>query len=272
MRQYLGAPDTMAYWQSEDERLTIHSGDAVNVMRGMADESADLVWADPPYHLSGKGSTCQGGKRKRVAKGAWDVPKMPMEHLAYCMTWIGEARRILKPSGTIMVCGSMHNVSVVGFALQSLECRMLNDICWVKANPSPNLGCRMLTHSHESILWASLGPRAKHYFNYKELKALNGDKQLKDVWTFKRPHPRETVHGKHPTQKPRDLVTRCLIAALPEGGLVVDPFAGSGTTGVAAALGAERGWRYAGIELDPQWNEIAQARMQAVLDSEKKAA
>lgn len=262
----------MTYWKSENDQLRIHTGDAVAVMREMEDESVDLVWADPPYHLSGKGTTCQGGKRKDVSKGAWDLPKTPMAHLAWSMTWLGEARRILKPTGSIMACGSMHNAYVVGFSMQALGSRMLNDISWVKRNPSPNLGCRTLMYSHESILWCSLGPRAKHYFNYKELRELNEGKQQTDVWHFGRPEKDELTHGKHPTQKSVRMVKRCLIAALPEGGLVVDPFAGSGTTGVAAALGHERGWRYEGIELDEGWNELARKRIEDVVKVTKSQA
>jgi site-specific DNA-methyltransferase (adenine-specific) len=262
----------MAYWQSEDERLKIHTGDAVTAMRGMEAESVDLVWADPPYHLSGKGTTCQGGKRKSVAKGPWDLPKTPMSHYAWTMTWLEEVRRILKPTGSIMVCGSMHNVYVVGFAMQTLGCRILNDIAWVKANPSPNLGCRTLMYAHESVLWASLGPRAKHHFNYKELKELNEGKQQKDVWKFGRPEKDEQAYGKHPTQKPMRLIKRCLTATLPDGGLVVDPFAGSGTTGVAAALGQDRGWRYEGIELEQSWNDVARKRIEDAIGSKREAA
>lgn len=258
----------MIHWQTEDERLKVHTGDAVAIMREIDDESVDLIWADPPYHLSGRGTTCQAGTRQSVAKGSWDLPKTPMAHFAWSMTWLGEARRVLKPTGSIMACGSMHNAFVVGFSMQALGSRMLNDISWVKTNPSPNLGCRTLTYSHESLLWCSLGPRAKHYFNYQELKELNEGKQQTDVWRFGRAEKEETVHGKHPTQKPVRLVKRCLIAALPENGLVLDPFAGSGTTGVAAAREAQRGWRYVGIELDPDWNEVGRKRIESVVSDQ----
>ena len=263
----------MIHWKSEDERFTIYIGDAVSVMRELPDESVDMVVADPPFGLSKPGgTTCRGGRRASSTKGSWDLPKTPMCQLAWAMTWMSEARRILRPTGSIMVCASMHNAYSSGFSLQNLGYRLLNDITWVKIAPSPNLGCRTLQYAHESILWASLGPRAKHYFNYDELKQLNDDRQQQDVWKFGRPSKPELVHSKHPTQKPVSLLRRCLLTALPEGGLVVDPFAGSGTTGVAAALNPSKSWSYIGIELDPEWNEVAKRRIQDALKPAARTA
>ena len=237
--------------------------DAVALLRSLASESVDLVWADPPYFLSGGGTTNRSGKRASVDKGDWDTPKSAMEQFGWNMAWMSEARRVLKPTGSLMVCGTLHSVHASGFTLQNLGMRLLNDITWVKPAPPPNLGCRTLTHSHESILWASLGPRAKHYFNYQGLKAIEGV-QMKDVWTFGRPGKDELAHGKHPTQKPVALVTRCLIASLPDAGTVVDPFMGSGTTGVAATLSG-RGWRFIGGDLDKSWVDITRLRIACAL-------
>ena len=240
-------------------------------MRELDPESVDLVFADPPYFLSGGGTTNRGGKRVSVDKGKWDAPKTAMEQFAWNMVWLAETRRILKPTGSIMVSGTLHSVHATGFTMQNLGLRLLNDIAWVKPNPPPNLGRRTLQHSHESILWASLGPRAKYYFNYAELRAINGV-QLKDVWEFGRPNKDELTHGKHSTQKPVSLLQRCLLAALPNDGLVLDPFAGSHTTGVAVALGASRGWRYVGIDSDSQWLDVGRKRILEVTTPETAAA
>lgn len=255
----------MIDWQSKDSRFTLHISDAVELLRSLPAESVDLIWADPPYFLSGGGTTNRGGKRTSVDKGKWDAPKTAMEQFAWNMTWMAESRRVLKPTGTIMVCGTLHSVHATGFTMQNLGLRLLNDIAWVKPAPPPNLGCKTLTHSHESILWGSLGPRAKHFFNYKELKAIEGV-QMKDVWTFGRPGKDEQAHGKHPTQKPVALVHRCLVAALPSGGTVVDPFMGSGTTGVAATL-AGRDWRFVGGDSDKAWIEVTRKRICDELES-----
>lgn len=253
-----------AFWASDDRRFVVNQGDAVAVMRQLDSESIDLVLCDPPYFLSGGGTTNRGGKRVSVNKGKWDAPKTAMEQFSWNMTWLAEVRRILKPTGTVMVFGTLHSVHATGFTMQNLGYRLLNDICWEKPQPPPNLGCRTLTHSHESLLWTSLGPRAKHYFNYAELKSLNEDRQLKDIWHFNRPSKLELIYGKHPTQKPLALLRRCLLMSLPANGAVLDPFAGSGSTGVAAAMEQpDRNWSYIGIELEAEWNVVAKARITA---------
>lgn len=241
-------------------------------MRELPSESIDLIFADPPYFLSGGGTTNRGGKRTSVDKGGWDKPKTAMEQFAWNMAWLSEARRIVKSTGSVMVCGTLHSVHATGFTMQNLGYRLLNDICWVKPTPPPNLGTRCLTHSHESILWASMGPRAKYYFDYARLKRENDDKQLKDVWTYGRPHKSELTHGRHPTQKPINLVLQALKAALPDGGTCLDPFMGSGSTGVAVAQEPHRECKFIGIDLEREWCDVGRKRILDVTTPEAAAA
>lgn len=246
---------------AESQPMEIVHSDAIRAMCNMSPFTVDVVFADPPYFLSGGGSTCKGGKRASVNKGGWDQPKTPEEQLEWTRGWLFRARRILKPTGTIWIFGTMHSVPTTGYALQLEGFRLLNTIAWEKGNPPPNLGCRCFTHSHETIMWASLGPKAKHHFDYDWAKAENGGKQMKDVWRFNAPPASEKTHGKHPTQKPVELVRRCLMASAPEGGLVVDPFAGSGTTGVAA-LRCNRDLGFVGIEREQEWCDLARRRIE----------
>ncbi len=238
----------------------------------MEDQSVDVIWADPPYFLSGGGPTCKSGKRASVDKGKWDKPKSPEAQLLWTQRWLMEGQRILKPTGTVWVCGTLHSVHSVGYALQILQMRLLNNVVWVKGNPPPNLGCRTLTHSHESILWASQGKKAKHHFDYQRMKELHGGTQMKDVWQFNAPTKAEKIYGKHPTQKPIDLVDWCLLASLPEGGVVIDPFCGGGTTGVAVAKRPKRNCKFIGIELETEWCELARKRILDAITPEVSAA
>jgi len=237
-------------------------GDAIVLMQSIPDESVDVVWADPPYFLSGGGTTCRSGKRASVDKGEWDRPTTTHGQLAWSRAWLEQAKRVLKPTGTAWVCGTMHSVHCTGFAMQSTGMRLLNEIEWVKPNPPPNLGCRCFTHSHETLLWASKGPKARHHFDYAWARAENGGKQMKDVWQFTAPGKSEKSFGGHPTQKPIALVVRCLMASCPDGGVVLDPFTGSGTTGCAVAR-CGRGIEFIGIERELEWVDVARERIAA---------
>lgn len=254
------------------ENATLICGDAFHVMTRFHDESFDLIVADPPYFLSNGGTTCSGGKRVAVDKGEWDrlggeSMRMYGDLFSWNRAWLAEAQRILKPTGSIVVCGSMHNIYSVGQAMSVLEFHMLNEIVWEKPAPPPNLGCRSLTHSHETLLWARMpdirGPQggrtpAKHYFADKAMREYNEGKQLKDVWRIGAPRAFEKRYGKHPAQKPEELLERVLTMACPAGGAVLDPFQGSGTTGVVAT---RLGLSYVGIDMDEMWLDVAKARM-----------
>jgi site-specific DNA-methyltransferase (adenine-specific) len=243
------------------------------------EQTFDLVFADPPYFLSNGGYTCQGGKRAPVQKGAWDESRGIEDDHAFTTEWLKACQRVLKPTGSIWVSGTQHVIFNVGFAMQKLGFKLLNTVTWYKPNASPNLACRYFTHSSEILIWASPGSKGKlkHTFNYKDMKAENGGKQMRDVWalpkageeeidadeagrvwTMTTAKPSEKAHGKHPTQKPRALLERIVEACTDDDALVLDPFCGSGTTGVAALA---KGRRFVGIDLDEGYLELTKKRL-----------
>jgi site-specific DNA-methyltransferase (adenine-specific) len=252
-------------------------GDCIEALDRLPPRSVDLVFADPPYHLSNGGTTCQGGRRVRVDKGSWDASRGVEADHAFQRQWLSACRRVLKPSGSIWVSGTQHVIFSVGYAMQELGFHLLNTVTWYKPNAAPNLACRMFTHSTELLLWASpLRSRPlAHRFNYREMKARNGGKQMRDlwevadrpapggeqvVWGLPTPGPREKVHGRHPTQKPLALLERVLAASAAPGDLVLDPFAGSSTTGLAALAA---GCRYLGVEREPEYLKLGARRLRA---------
>jgi site-specific DNA-methyltransferase (adenine-specific) len=247
--------------------------------------SADLVFADPPYHLSNGGTTCKSGRRASVDKGAWDTSRGIADDHAFQARWLAACRRVLKPSGTIWVSGTQHVIFSVGYAMQELGFHLLNTVTWYKPNAAPNLACRFFTHSTELLLWASptrSRPLA-HRFNYREMKSRNGGRQMRDlwqiaerpepdgeqvVWALPTPGPREKIHGRHPTQKPLALLERVVAASAAAGDLVLDPFCGSGTTGVAAV---QAGCRFVGLERDAGYVELAGRRIRSAELGERPA-
>src|SRR6266446_4801511 len=223
--------------------LRIYHGDCLELLAQIPESSVDLVFADPPYFLSNGGITCHAGKMVSVHKGDWD--KLPGldpgpararydEVHEFNTAWLAAAQRVLKPNGSIWVSGTAHVIHSVGFAMQQLGFKLLNDISWVKPNPPPNLSCRYFTHATETIIWAAKDKKSRHTFNYKLMKEINRGKQMKSVWEIRPPESWEKKFGKHPTQKPVALLERILLASSHEGELVLDPFCGSGTTVLAA--------------------------------------
>ncbi len=198
------------------------------------ESSVDLIFADPPYFLSNGGITCHAGKMVTVDKGDWDKSHGPDANHEFNPAWLAACQRVLKPNGTIWVTGTAHVIHSVGFAMQQLGFKLLNDISWEKPNPPPNLSCRYFTHSTETIIWAAKNKKSRHTFNYKLMKETNRGKQMKTVWKIKPPETWEKKFGKHPTQKPVALLERILLASTNEGDLVLDPFLGGGTTLLAA--------------------------------------
>ena len=218
----------------------------------------DMIFADPPYFLSNGGITCQNGKMVSVDKGAWDKSQGIDINHAFNLEWLKRCQQVLKPNGTIWVTGTMHIIYSIGLAMQQLGFKLLNDIIWEKPNPPPNLACRYFTHSTETVLWAAKSTKSKHCFNYDEMKAQSGGKQMKSVWRINPPATNEKLFGKHPTQKPIELLVRCIEASTKEGDFVLDPFAGSSTTGVAA-LALKR--KFCGIESDVNFIELSVKRL-----------
>ena len=221
-------------------------------------EFVDLIFCDPPYFLSNGGITCQNGRMVKVDKGDWDKSNGAEVNHQFNYEWLKRCQRILKPNGSLMVSGTFHVIYSIGYAMQQLNMKILNNITWQKPNPPPNLACRYFTHSTETIIWAAKNLKSKHKFNYKLMKEINKDKQMKDVWVMTAPGKSEKNYGKHPTQKPLSLLDRLISAATDEGDLVLDAFNGSGTTGVSC-IRTNR--KYIGIELEKEFIELSKKRL-----------
>lgn len=251
-----------------DAAFSLYHGDCRWWMDRFPAESVDCIFADPPYFLSNGGLTVSSGRAVKCAKGGWDRSGGTQADWSFHLSWIAACRRILKPSGTIWVSGTSHSIYQCGLTLQQLGFTILNEVVWYKPNAVPNLSCRVLTASHETLLWARRDRKARHTFNYRRLK--EGDwsrdilkrpgKQMRSVWAIPPPGGNEKRHGRHPTQKPLDLLHRIVTASTNPGDVIVDPFSGSGTTGVAA-VGLGR--HYVGIDLDRTYLDLARRRMEA---------
>lgn len=242
----------------KDENSKLYLGDSLVLLKDFSAESVDVIFADPPYFLSNDGMTCKSGKRASVNKGKWDRVATLKEKHDFNLKWIELCKNILKPDGTIWVSGTLHNIYSVGMALEQAGFKIMNNITWQKTNPPPNLSCKYFTHSTETILWAKKNSSAKHFFNYERMKELNGGKQMKDVWTGALTPQREKIFGKHPTQKPLYLLEKILLASTRENDLVLDPFCGSGTTGVECKL---LGRKFIGIDNDRDFILLAKERL-----------
>jgi site-specific DNA-methyltransferase (adenine-specific) len=238
--------------------IKIYQGDCLEILAAIPENCVDLIFADPPYFLSNDGITCHAGRMVSVNKGEWDRSQGPESNHQFNRRWLAACQRVLKPHGTIWVSGTAHIIHSVGFAMQQLGFKLLNDISWVKPNPPPNLSCRYFTHATETIIWAAKNKKSKHTFNYKLMRELAGGKQMKSVWTIPAPDRDEKRFGKHPTQKPVALLERILQASSNPGDLVLDPFLGSGTTAIAA-LRLRR--MVLAIDRENEWIRLAVVRV-----------
>ena len=263
-----------SFFKNKNARLFL--GDAVEILRGLRAGSVDLVFADPPYGLSNGGFTCHAGKRVSVNKGAWDKSRGLENDFEFHSAWLEACRRVLKPDGGLWVSGTHHSIYACGFALQRGGWHILNEICWYKPNAAPHLACRMFAHSHETLIWARKTKSARHYFDYEGMRdgsfpkdiIKQESKQMRSVWAINTPAPREKQYGKHPTQKPFNLLERIVLATSEEGDLILDPFCGSATTGVAAL---SHGRRFIGIDSDQKYLEqCAIPRIKDVLRAPSK--
>lgn len=243
----------------EDDLTKLIHADSFEYLDKMKSESIDVIFADPPYFLSGNGISNSGGKMVNVNKGEWDKSISIEEKHAYNREWLKKCKRLLTKNGTIWVSGTLHNIYSVGMALEQEGYKILNNITWQKLNPPPNLSTRYFTHSTETILWARKdGKDARHYYNYDLMKEFNHNKQMKDVWTGSLTKPSEKNFGKHPTQKPEYLLERIVLASTQEGDTILDPFLGSGTTAVVAK---KLNRQCIGIEKDDDYIELAKQRL-----------
>lgn len=243
----------------EDDLTKLIHADSFEYLDKMKSESIDVIFADPPYFLSGNGISNSGGKMVNVNKGEWDKSISIEEKHAYNREWLKKCRRLLTKNGTIWVSGTLHNIYSVGMALEQEGYKILNNITWQKLNPPPNLSTRYFTHSTETILWARKDDKdARHYYNYDLMKEFNHNKQMKDVWTGSLTKQSEKDFGKHPTQKPEYLLERIVLASTQEGDTILDPFLGSGTTAVVAK---KLNRQCIGIEKDDDYIEQAKQRL-----------
>ncbi|MCX6750129.1 MAG: site-specific DNA-methyltransferase [Candidatus Pacearchaeota archaeon] len=246
------------YYDNPEHSIRLLKGDCIEVLNRAKENCVDMIFADPPYFLSNGGITCHAGKMVSVNKGKWDESKGVIENHKFSLEWLKACQRILNPNGTIWVSGTAHIIYSVGFAMQELGFKILNDIIWYKHNAPPNLSCRYFTHSTEIVLWAAKNEKSKHYFNYDLLKKMNNGRQMRNVWEITAPTAEEKRFGKHPTQKPVELLNRIILASTKKGDLVLDPFTGSSTTGVSAIL-LDR--RFVGIDLEDDYLKLSVKRL-----------
>lgn len=251
-------------------------GDSIEIMNSLPPKSVNLIFADPPYNLSNDGYTVHAGKRVSVNKGEWDRSAGVESDFNFHYRWIEACKRVLADDGTIWISGTYHSIYACGYALQLLDFRILNDIAWFKPNAAPNLGCRMFTASHETLLWASKSKKSKHTFNYSQMREGNfpkdfmkkPGKQMRSVWSILTPGKEEKKYGKHPTQKPLLLTDRIVQSSSNLNDLVLDPFCGSATTGVSALL---NGRRFIGIDAEEKYlNEYAIPRLKETIKTVKE--
>ena len=247
---------------------TIIKGDCVAALEALPDQSVDVIFADPPYNLQLGGMLTRPDQSLVDAvDDEWDQFASFEAYDAFTRAWLLACRRVLKPSGTIWVIGSYHNIFRVGATLQDLNFWILNDVIWRKTNPMPNFKGRRFQNAHETLIWATRDPKAKGYtFNYDAMKAANDDVQMRSDWLFPICNGGERLKdadGKkvHPTQKPEALLARILMASTRPGDVVLDPFFGSGTTG---AVAKRLGRHFVGIEREQDYIDAARARIDAV--------
>ena len=249
-----------SYYKSPNNDFTLIQGDCIETLSKF-NFGFDMVFADPPYFLSGGGISYQSGKVVCVDKGEWDKPTTRDEMDSFNLKWLTACREHMKENATIWISGTHHNIFSVQQQLQKLGFKILNVITWAKTTPPPNISCRYFTYSTEFIIWARKSPKVAHYFNYDLMKHLNGDKQMTDVWQLPAIGRWEKSCGKHPTQKPLSVLARLIQASTEPGAWILDPFSGSATTGIASNL---LGRRYLGLEMEEDFLIMSKARREEI--------
>lgn len=259
-QKVLSKVENKPYFQ--EGNFVLYNADSIQLMAQLPENSVDMVFADPPYNLSNGGFTVHAGRMVSVNKGDWDKSRGFADDYNFHYRWLEAAHRVLKPEGTLWVSGTYHSIYQCGHAMQSIGYHILNDIAWFKPNAAPNLSGRYFTASHETIIWARKDKKAKHTFNYKEMKEGHWPEdqlkkpglQMRSVWSMGTPKPWEKVHGKHPTQKPVDLLRRIVLSSTNKGDLIIDPFTGSSTTGIVAAANSRK---FIGIDLESTYLDLS---------------
>ncbi|MBI2100354.1 MAG: site-specific DNA-methyltransferase [Candidatus Vogelbacteria bacterium] len=260
------------YFQKDN--FTLYHGNALVILNHLPETSIDMVFADPPYNLSNGGFTVHAGRMVSVNKGDWDKSRGFQDDYDFHYNWLKACKRVLKPQGTLWVSGTYHSIYQCGHALQALGYHILNDISWFKPNASPNLSCRFFTASHETLIWARKEKKAKHTFNYGLMKngGWSEDKlkkpnfQMRSVWSIGTPKSEEKKFGKHPTQKPLDLLKRVVLASTNKDDVILDPFTGSSTTGIAGII---NGRKFIGIDTEGVYLDLSINRYEAVARQRK---
>lgn len=256
------------YFKSEN--FTLYQGDCMQILNQLPENSIDMIFADPPYNLSNGGFSLHSGKRVSVNKGNWDKSKGFKNDYEFHYKWISACKKALKPSGSLWVSGTYHSIYQCGHALQATGYHILNDITWFKPNASPNLSCRYFTASHENLIWARRDKGTKHFFNYNTMK--NGEwpedfikkphLQMRSVWAIYPPKKTEKKFGKHPTQKPIELLKRIILASTKPEDAILDPFTGSSTTGIVAYMLKRK---FIGIDTEQKYLDLSIKRLKDYL-------
>lgn len=257
----------MLTYTDKKNTFTLYQGDCNGILQTLESDSIDCIFADPPYFLStGKGTVTINGRPIKFDKGEWDRVRSTKEVHDFNTKWITASRRVLKPNGTIWVSGTYHNIFDVATCLQEQNFKILNIIVWQKSDPPTTITDQRFNFSAEYIIWARKEQKVAHYFNYDLMKAINGGVHMPDVWRIPAPGPWEKKCGKHPTQKPLRLLYRIILACTHEGDAILDPFAGSCTTGIAANL---LGRKFIGIDMSEQFLQLGMRRKEEISDPKK---
>ncbi|MFX1311730.1 MAG: DNA-methyltransferase [Promethearchaeota archaeon] len=256
----------------QENNFILFHGDTLEILDQFENKKFDLIYVDPPYLLSNDGITCSSGKMVSVNKGEWDKSMGFEEDVRFIETWLKKCKQVLKKNGSIWISGTLHIIYKIGYLLEQNKFDIINDIVWFKPNAPPNLSCKYFTHSHEIVLWARKSEKSKHTFNYENMKFWNNqkdklknkDKQMRSVWSIPLIPKDEKEFGKHPTQKPLELLNRIIIASSKEGDWILDPFMGSGTTGIVCSI---LNRKFIGIDINKEYLDLAIKRYK---DNRKK--
>jgi site-specific DNA-methyltransferase (adenine-specific) len=255
-----------SYYKSVDKKFNLLYGDCFKLLTEF-DFKFNLIFADPPYFLSNNGLSVQNGKIVSVNKGDWDKSYGIDYIYEFNFQWLSLVREKMKDDATIWISGTVHNIFSIGQILNNLDFKILNLITWEKSNPPPNFSRRYFTHSSEIVIWARKYKDVPHYYNYDLMKIINDNKQMKDIWKLPAVAKWEKSCGNHPTQKPLSLLTRIILSSTKENDWVLDPFAGSSTTGVAANL---QNRKYLGIDKEIEYLEISKNRKLEIENLKKR--
>lgn len=254
------------FFQSEQKEFSLFKGDCVALIPKIK-KTVDMVFADPPYFLSNDGLTVKNGQIQSVNKGKWDKLVSDADAYSFTYEWLTAVRENMADNATIWISGTHHNIFTLGRVLPELGFKILNVITWEKTNPPPNFSCRFFTHSTEFIIWARKHPKVPHYYDYDLMKKLNGDQQMKDVWRLPAVGNWEKSCGKHPTQKPLALLAQIILASTKKEAVILDPFCGSATTGIASNV---LGRNFIGMDKEHKYLQLGQKRYEDLQNEGRK--